>query len=66
MYCELVVDRITERTKREEADLEREYSRREGYREGWYDCERKANPKLNEWSEADSRDIHPYQGPLRI
>jgi len=56
------VDRITNRAKREEImDLEREYSRREGYREGWSDCEKKANPKFTEWTEADGRDIHPYR-----
>lgn len=50
----------------ENAALEREYARREGYREGWRDCELKVEPKFNEWAVADRRDIHPYRGSLRI
>jgi hypothetical protein len=53
-------------TQEENAVLEREYACREGYREGWRDCERKVEPKFNEWAEVDRRDIHPYRGPLRI
>jgi hypothetical protein len=49
--------------KQEEiAELEREYSRREGYSEGWSDCKNKANPKFTEWVEADSQDINPHSG----
>jgi len=37
--------------------LEREYSRREGYRQGWNDFNNKQKPLIDEWTEADNRDI---------
>ena len=45
--------------------LEQEYSRREGYREGWFVCERKAIPQFINWAEQDSLDIDNYPGPAK-
>lgn len=64
LFIEIAAGNLRKRETMEE--LEREYSRREGYLEGWRDCESKAEPKFNEWARADRWDIHPYRGPLII
>jgi hypothetical protein len=45
--------------------VEKEYSYRLGYKDGWKECERKGEPRFIHWAELDSRDIEPKLGPAK-